>query len=346
MSEQMIAMNEMADFFGILYPYIIDDEVTDIDYNGCEVWLTDSSNGRQVCEGIALDDGFVEQFTQRVANGVSKPFNKQNPILEAETGSLRITIVHESVALTGRCICIRKSLPYIRLSYQRMLAEGYCNEDVLELLLNCVANHMNIVVIGEPGAGKTELCKFLSGYIPDDERVITIEDTPEWHYRSLHPAHDCLELRINPQMDYSQAIRTCLRLNPKWIMLSETRSGEVVHLIESFSTGVRGITTLHASDVRKIPDRMLNMAGSERDAARFENDIYSFVDVGILVRRRQTEDAFGNRVVRRYIDQVCFFTRENGQNQVKIVVDGGDVVIPPSVGRRGTYYETRAAAVG
>ena len=106
------------------------------------------------------------------------------------------------------------------------------------------------------------------------------------------------------------------------------------------------MTTLHASDVRKIPERMLNMAGSERDAARFENDIYSFVDVGILVRRRQMEDAFGNRVVRRYIDQVCLFTRENGQNQVKIVVDGGDVVIPPSVGRRGTYYETRAAAVG
>ena len=82
------------------------------------------------------------------------------------------------------------------------------------------------------------------------------------------------------------------------------------------------------------------------DLMKFENDIYSFVDVGILVRRRQMEDAFGNRVVRRYIDQVCFFTRENGQNQVKIVVDGGDVVIPPSVGRRGTYYETRAAAVG
>lgn len=343
MGRQISFQGEDAAFFGILYPLVKEDSITDIDFNGREVWVTDSDNCRRLWDGLQLEEDFIEQFTQRVANAVSKPFNKQNPILEAETDYLRITIVHESVALSGRCICIRKSLPYVRLSYDRILAEHYCSEDVLELLIRCVENKMNMVVIGEPGSGKTELCKFLSGFIPKDERVITIEDTPEWHYRELHPEKDGVELRINKQMDYSRAIKTCLRLNPKWIMLSETRSREVVHLIESLSTGVRGMTTLHASDVRKIPDRMLNMAGSEREAKRFENDIYSFIDVGVLVRRRQQEDAFGHIKIGRFIDQVCFFTRENGVNDCQVVVDGGLLMMPEYQKRRGTYYESKVA---
>ena len=233
----------------------------------------------------------------------------------------------------------------MRLTYERILATDYCSSRVLELLLRCVEEKKNIVVIGEPGAGKTELCKFLSGYIPKDERVITIEDTPEWHYSRLHPEHDCIELRISPQMDYTDAIKTCLRLNPKWLMLSEARSAEVVHLLESFSTGVRGMTTLHASDVRNIPDRMLNMAGTSREAARLENDIYTFVDVGVLVRRAGRRKGRNDGQIRRFIDQVCFFTRENGKNRIKMAVEDGRLLPEGSTEaakereQRGTYYE-------
>ena len=157
--------------------------------------------------------------------------------------------------------------------------------------------------------------KFFSGFISPKERVITIEDTPEWHFKELHPQNDAVELRINDQMDYTGAIRTCLRLNPSWIMLSETRSSEVVYLIEGFSTGVRGITTLHTDDVRKIPDRMLNMAGNRRDARRFENDIYSFLDVGVLLSCREVREPDGTVAIRRYIDQICFLF-PGGRNQL------------------------------
>ena len=93
------------------------------------------------------------------------------------------------------------------------------------------------------------------------------------------------------------------RMNPKWIMLSEARSKEVKYLLQSWSTGVRGMTTLHTDDVRNIPDRILNMLESRVDAERMENDIYQALDVGILIRKRRNEDG----VVYRYIDQVCFF---------------------------------------
>ena len=180
MAEQMLFLDKTGEFFVPLYPYIIDDDITDVDYNGREVWITDCNNCRHVCPDLQLTESFIDQFTGRVANGVSKAFNRQNPILEAETASLRITIVHESVCMSGRSICIRKSLPYMRLDERQMIADAYCSKDVLDLLLCCVAEHKNIVVVGEPGAGKTELCKFLSGFIPRDERVITIEDTMEW----------------------------------------------------------------------------------------------------------------------------------------------------------------------
>ena len=92
------------------------------------------------------------------------------------------------------------------------------------------------------------------------------------------------------------------------------------------------MTTLHTSDVRKIPDRMLNMAGNERDAGRMENDIYSFIDVGILVRRRGWEDSMERYQISRYIDQVCFFSREDG----KVISDAWGE-------RKGTYYEAKVA---
>lgn len=322
MGEEKFSLSEDEDFFGMFYPLIADDDITDIDYNGADVWLTDSGNSRRQWEGKVTEE-FVEQFTKRIANCVSKPFHKQQPILEAETDRLRITIVHESVARSGRCICIRKSLPYVRFDRETILRERYVTPEVLGLLVNCVKARMNLVFCGEPGVGKTECAKFFSGYIPGDERVITIEDNPEWHYGSLHPGRDCVELQISPRMDYSAAIKTCLRLNPKWIMLSETRSTEVVYLMEGFSTGVRGMTTLHTDDVRNIPDRMLNMAGNQRDARRMENDIYAFVDVGILLRRREMAGEDGRPQLRRYIDQVCFFTREDGQNRVSLVMDEG-----------------------
>ena len=313
---------DQKEYFGVFYPFIRDDRITDVDFNGRSLWLTDCNN-RRWRDRTQIPPGFIEQFTQRVSNTISKPFNKQSPVLEAETDTLRITIVHESVALSGRCICIRKSLPYVRLSAAKMIRENYCTSGILELLKCCVIKKKNIVFCGQPGVGKTECAKFFSGFISPSDRVITIEDTPEWHFKELHPENDCIELRINAQMDYTGAIKTCLRLNPGWIMLSETRSEEVVYLIEGYSTGVKGITTLHTDAVKKIPDRMLNMAGNRREAQRFENDIYSFVDVGVLISCKERKNPDGTVTLRRFIDQICFFAREDGENRMYLVADDG-----------------------
>lgn len=321
MEYREIGIRMEPEAFGPFWKYVKNPAVTDIDYNGRELWITDVSNERYAVQESGLTDIFIEQFSHRVANEVSKPFNKKNSLLEAETDTLRISIVHETVAVSGRSICIRKSLPKIRMSIDDMLRDEYCQPQVLSLLVNCVFARMNIVFCGEPGVGKTECAKFFSQFIPDHERVITIEDNPEWHYSRIHPGRDCVELRIRGDFDYTTAIKTSLRQNPSWLMLSEARSVEVKSLLECWSTGIRGFTTLHTDDVRKIPDRILNMMESRYDANRLENDIYSFVDVGILLRRKLREDGR----IYRYLDQVCFFAREDAGNVICLLVEDGEL---------------------
>ena len=103
------------EYFGPLWSFVASNEITDIDYNGKEIWLTNIFNERfranQQFVTQYMTPAFVEQFTQRIANVVSRQFNKRNPELEAETSELRVTILHESVAKSGRSISIRKTPP-------------------------------------------------------------------------------------------------------------------------------------------------------------------------------------------------------------------------------------------
>lgn len=184
----------------------------------------------------------------------------------------------------------------------------------------------------------TECAKFFTQFVKKDQRVITIEDSPEWHYHEINPYHDCVEMRVNPDFDYAKAIKTCLRQNPKWIMLSEARSVEVKYLIESWSTGVNGVTTIHTDDIRKIPSRLLNMMANRDDADRLENDIYDFVNVAMLVRRKAQKDGSAHR----YIDQMGFLYRDNGQNKIHMLVKNGEMIddtLPPDIEFKLTQAE-------
>jgi len=322
-AEKVITMMMEPKYFGDLWKYVNNDEVTDIDFNGTDLWITDSQNTRTAIKDHGITTDFVNNFSQRVANQVSKSFNKMSPLLEAETETLRISIVHESAAVSGRSICLRKTLPIVRIDAKSIIKDEYCPRDLLNLLVNCITSKMNFVIGGEPGAGKTEAAKYWSQFIPNEQRVITIEDSPEWHFKKINPGHDCIEMRVCKDFDYAMAIKTCLRQNPKWIMLSEARSIEAKYLIESWSTGVNGVTTIHTDDVRKVPSRLINMMSDRNDADRLENDVYDFANVAFLVRRKQRLDGTAHR----YIDQMAFLYRENNKiNNIHMIVKDGKMV--------------------
>lgn len=306
--------------FGVFLPFIQDKSVTDIDYNGKDLWITDLKKGRYRTD-TEVSQEFIEKFTHRIANLVNKSFNRMNDVLEAQTEDLRISIVHESVAVTGRSICIRKSLPEIRNTIDTLLESRFCPLEILSLLINCVKARMNIAFCGEPGVGKTECSKFFTQFIPENQRVITIEDNLEMHFHKINPGNDCVELQVSNELSYTDAIKLCLRQNPRWIMLSEARSTEVKYLLEQWSTGINGFTTLHLDDLRNLPDRIMNMTGRIRDAERLENNIYEFIHVGVLIRQRE-----GEKGIERYMDQMCFYDRKNGKNSIYMLLNEGKII--------------------
>lgn len=322
--------------FGPLLPYIQDDNVTDINYNGTDVWIDDLTRGRYK-SNVNLTPEFVNQFTVRIADRVSQPFNQYTPLLEAETNTLRVSIVHESVLNTGRSISIRKTPVIKRLTVQKMLSEDYCTKEILDLLINCINGKMNMMMCGLPGTGKTELLKFLTNYIPENERVITIEDNLEIHYAEINPGKDCVEMKVDSgRFDYVTAIKACLRQNPQWILLSEARSTEVRYLIESMSTGTHCLTTIHTDDVRKVPDRVKNMVQDGTAAERIVNDVFAFLDVAVLIVK-----TFHNGRILRRIEQICFFSRENGVNTTVLIADDGKIInhdIPEEIRKKFETY--------
>lgn len=329
---EVLTFEPTQEQFGVFWKYLLLKDVTDVDYNGRELWITDLRRGRYRAKET-ISDEFIRTFTHHISNCVNKQFNHANKILEADTKELRISIIHDSVTASGVSICIRKSPCIVRNTIEMLLAASFVPEEVLQLLINCVHAGMNFVFGGEPGAGKTECAKFFMQFIPPEERVITIEDSYEMHYGVINPSADAVELRVGAGFDYTDAIKASLRQNPKWLMLSEARSVEVKSLLEQWSTGVNGFTTIHLDDVRKLPDRILNMMSDSKDAQQMENRIYRYVDIGILIRCHRMPDGS----VHRYMDQMCFYSREGKENCIYMILEDGELVskeFPPAIEKR------------
>ena len=103
-------------------------------------------------------------------------------------------------------------------------------------------------------------------------------------------------------------------------------------MIESMSTGTHCLTTIHTDDVRKVPDRVKNMIQDGTNADRVVNDVYMFLDVAVLIRK-----AFHDGRITRFVDQICFFSREDGDNVIALIADEGKIIsheIPPQVMRK------------
>lgn len=323
--------------YGPLYRYVQDESVSDIDCNGKQIWITKGSSER-ICVEETLTPEFIAAFCQKLAILQRQNFNPANPLLEAETRNLRISILHEAVCMGGRSISIRKSLPKRRFTKESAIADGYATKEMFVFLEECVKAHFNFVICGNPGSGKTECAKYLATLIPPWERIITIEDNLEWHLKQIHPDADVVELKVDKNEDtgifsYSDAIKASLRQNPRWLMLSEARGREASQLMEAWSTGICGMTTLHTDDTGKIPERILNMIGTYSEAQRLENQIYNDIDVGIKMGFAQDRSG---RSYRR-IEQIALFGRERGVNENWIWVERGEYTespVPVSIRRK------------
>ena len=298
--------------FGPLKEYLDNDDVTDISYsNNGQVWLKTLSKGIFRVENPAINNSFVEKLAFQCSNVMGKSFNAAHPFLDSESAELRMNFVHDSIARNGIACVIRKTPAKIRLERNKILKENYITEDILDFLITCVHGHCNIMVCGETGSGKTEFVKYLAANTLENEKLITIEDTLELHLDRIYPNRDIVAMKTNNIATYSDVLVTCMRQNPKWILLSEVRSAEAVMAVRnSISSGHYILSTIHADKAASIPNRMYSLLETNQDIEQFLKSIYRYIQLGVYIRGYQ--DKTTKRFVREIAEVTEFYvTRDN-----------------------------------
>lgn len=305
--------------FGPLQQYLDNDDITDISYsNGGQVWLKTLSHGIFRIENPAINNTFMEKLAFQCSNVVGHSFNAAHPFLDSEDAELRMNFIHESIARNGIACVIRKTPAKIRLEKDKILKEKYITEDIHDFLIHCVHGHCNIIVCGETGSGKTEFVKYLASHTRENEKIITIEDTLELHLDRIYPHRDIVAMKTNNVASYTDVLVSCMRQNPKWILLSEVRSAEAVTAARnSISSGHYILSTIHADKASSIPNRMYSLMENSQDMDQFLKSIYRYIQIGVYIRGYQSKET--KRFVRE-IAEVCeFYVTEDNEAKYNII---------------------------
>ncbi|MBQ6324029.1 MAG: Flp pilus assembly complex ATPase component TadA [Bacilli bacterium] len=292
--------------FGPFKELLDNDDITDVSYdNGGQIWIRSLTQGSMRVEIEGATPEFVEKLAFQCSNVMGTTFNNAKPFLDAESSELRMNFVHQSIATNGIALVIRKTPAKIRLEKEKLIQEDYFTPAIHDFLIKCVQGHCNIMVAGETGSGKTEFIKYLASHTATNEKIITIEDTLELHLDKIFPQRDIVAMKTNNVASYSDVLVTCMRQNPKWILLSEVRSAEAVSAVRnSISSGHNILSTIHADKASAIPYRLYSLMETDLDVHQFLSTIYRYIQLGAHIKAFYSKE-YGK--FHRELDEVCEF---------------------------------------
>lgn len=319
--------------FGPLRSLLDNDDITDISYdNNGQIWIRSLTQGSMRVEVEGATPEFVEKLAFQCSNVMGTTFNNAKPFLDAESAELRLNFVHQSIATNGIALVIRKTPAKIRLEKEKLIQEDYFTNDIHDFLIKCVEGHCNIMVAGETGSGKTEFVKYLASHTKTNEKIITIEDTLELHLDKIFPQRDIVAMKTNNVASYSDVLVTCMRQNPKWILLSEVRSAEAVSAVRnSISSGHNILSTIHADKAAAIPYRLYSLMETDLDVNQFLTTIYRYIQLGVHIKAFYSKE-YGK--FHRELDEVCeFYVDDNNVPQSRVIYQklfGKPTMIRPS----------------
>ncbi|QYR20676.1 CpaF family protein [Paenibacillus sp. sptzw28] len=291
----------------LLQPLMEDPTVTEIMINGHEELFVERA-GRLSRLPFAFESrGRLEDLIQAVVSGVNRVVNESTPIVDArlKDGS-RVHIVLPPVALKGPTMTIRK-FPEKPLHMNDLIAIGAITEEAAELLRQLVAAKYNIFISGGTGSGKTTFLNALSQYIPEDERIVTIEDSAELQIRTV-PNLVSLETRNantegKGEITMRELIRASLRMRPNRIIVGEVRGGEAIDMLQAMNTGHDGsLSTGHSNSARDMMARLETMvlSGAELPVAVIRQQIGSAIDIIVHLSRLRDRS--------RRVTEICEIT--------------------------------------
>jgi pilus assembly protein CpaF len=248
---------------GPLEVLLADNDVTEIMVNGPEQIYVERAGKIQLSERTFMDEESVLAVIERIVAPIGRRIDESQPYVDARLpdGSRVNAIIHP-LSLSGPCLTIRKfSREPFRVD--DLIKFGTMPRPVADFLKACVRLRRNIVVSGGTGSGKTTLLNVVSSYIPDTERIITIEDAAELRLSQRH----VIRLEARPPniegrgaVSIRDLVRNALRMRPDRIVVGECRSGEALDMLQAMNTGHEGsLTTVHANTPRDVISRLETM---------------------------------------------------------------------------------------
>ena len=271
---------------GPLEELLADDTVTEIMVNGPHRVYVERGGKIQLTDLQFLDDASVMAIIERIVSPIGRRIDESQPYVDARLADgSRVNAIIPPLALSGPTVTIRKFAKKT-LTVEDFIRFGTWSRNAAEFMKACVIMRKNIIVAGGTGSGKTTLLNLLSGFIPHDERIVTVEDAAE--LRLVQPHVVRLEARP-PNIEGRGAVtirdlvKNCLHMRPDRIIVGECRGGEALDMLQAMNTGHDGsLTTVHANSPRDVISRletMVLMSGMELPSRAIREQIASAVDV-------------------------------------------------------------------
>jgi len=280
--------------FGPLEPFLADPTVTEIMANGAKNIYVESSGKLHRTNAVFESDEHLMRIIERIVAPLGRRIDESSPYVDARLpdGS-RVNAVIPPISLIGPVLTIRKFFK-IPLTVEKLIELGSVTPEAMELLKAGVMAKLNMVISGGTGSGKTTFLNVLSGYISNEDRIITVENAAELQLRQEH----VVTLESRPaniegrgEISIRDLVINCLRMRPDRIIVGECRGPEAFDMMQAMNTGHEGsLTTIHANNPREATGRLENMvlmAGMELPHRAIREQITAALDVIIQLERMQ-----------------------------------------------------------
>ncbi|NLW10720.1 MAG: CpaF family protein [Clostridiaceae bacterium] len=280
---------------GPLESILSDQDVTEVMVNGIEQTYIEKKGKIEQVDLLFRDNNHLLTIIDRIVSSVGRHIDESSPMVDArlKDGS-RVNVIIPPLSLSGPILTIRKfsKKPF---NADNLIEFGSLSPKMVSFLEACVRGRLNVIVSGGTGSGKTTLLNVLSGFIPSDERIVTIEDAAEIQLSQDH----VITLESRPpnaegrgQVTIRDLVRNSLRMRPDRIIVGEVRSSEALDMLQAMNTGHDGsLTTTHANTPRDTIARietMVMMAGMDLPLMAIRSQIVSAVDV--IVQQARMRD--------------------------------------------------------
>ncbi|MCU1473560.1 CpaF family protein [Amnibacterium sp.] len=278
--------------YGPLQPLLDDPSISEVMVNGPDTIFVERAGKLTLTGSRFRSEEQLRRVIEKIVSRVGRRIDESSPLVDArlEDGS-RVNAVIPPLAVSGSTLTIRK-FSADPLTAEDLVRFGSLSPEMAQLLEACVAAHLNILVSGGTGTGKTTLLNVLSSFIPEGERIITIEDAVELQLQQTH----VVRLESRPaniegrgEITIRDLVKNSLRMRPDRIVVGECRGGEALDMLQAMNTGHDGsLSTIHANTPRDAVARLetlVLMAGMDLPLRAIREQVASAVDVIVQLTR-------------------------------------------------------------